>query len=83
MRTPVRDQVSFAHEIFGAQVAAERPLGVAALVVRTHMEEKITLQRETLATFCAHEWTFTSMATHMIHEMLLSCEWFGANVATV
>lgn len=71
VRAPVRDQVSFAHEIFGTQIAAERPLGVAALVVRAHMEEKIALQRETLATFCAHKWTFTGMATHMIHEMLL------------
>lgn len=79
----MRDQMSFAHEIFGAQVAAKRPFGVAALVMRAHMEEKITLQRETLATFCAHEWTFTGMATHMIHEMFLSCEWFGAYVATV
>lgn len=83
VRASVRDQVSFAHEIFGAQVAAERPLGIAALVVRAHMEEEVALERETLATFCAHEWTFTSMATHVIHEMLLSCEWLGAYVATV
>lgn len=83
VRAPVRDQVSLAHEIFRAQVAAERPLGVAAFIVRSHMEEKVALQRETLATFCAHEWTFTCMATHVIHEMFLSCEWFGAHVATM
>lgn len=43
VRAPMRDQVSFAHEIFGAQVATKRPLGVATLIVRSHMEEKIAL----------------------------------------
>lgn len=71
VRAPMRDQVSFAHEIFGAQVATKRSLGVTALIVRSHMEEEIAFQRETLATFCAYEWTFTGMATHMIHKMLL------------
>jgi len=74
VRAPVRDQVSFAHEIFGAQIATKRPLGVAALVVRSHMEEEIALQWETFATFCAYKWTFTGMATHMIHEMFLQHE---------
>lgn len=83
MRSSVRDQVSFAHEVFGTEVTTERSLGVTSFVMRSHMEEQVTLQWEALAAFRAHEWTFTGMTTHVIYEVLLPRKWFRAHVTTV
>lgn len=63
--------MSFAHEVFRAKIATEWSLGVATLVMRTHVEEQVALQREALATLRAHEWTFTGMTAHVIYEMFL------------
>lgn len=71
MGSSVRDQVSFTHEVFGAEIATEWSLGVASFVMRTHVEEQVTLQWEAFAALRAHEWTFTGMTAHMIYEMFL------------
>lgn len=63
--------MSFAHEVFRAKIATEWSLGVATLVMRTHVEEQVALQREALAALRAHEWTFTGMTAHVIYEMFL------------
>lgn len=76
MRSSVRDQVSFAHEVFGTEIATERSFGVASLVMRSHMEEQVTLQWEALAALRAYEWTFTGMTAHVIYEVLLPRKWF-------
>lgn len=47
------------------------------------MEKQITLERECLATLRATKWTFTSMTSHVINEVLFAGEWFRANVAAM
>lgn len=83
MGSSVGDQVPFTHEVLRAEIATKWSLGVASFVMRTHVEEQVTLQWETLAALRAYEWTFTSMTAHMIYEMFLPCKWFRADVTTV
>lgn len=71
VRASVGDQVTLAHKIFRAKIASERPLGVAPFVVRSHVEQQVPFQRETLAAFRAYEGALAGVASHVIDEVLL------------
>lgn len=71
VRATVRDQVTLAHEVFVANVAAERALSVAALVVGAHVKQEIALERKALATFGADEWTLAGVTAHVVDKVFL------------
>jgi hypothetical protein len=67
----MRHEVALAHEVLGAKVAAERALGLAALVVRAHVEEEVALQGEALAALGAYERPLSRVAAHVVYQVLL------------
>lgn len=67
----VGHEMALAHEVLGAQITAEGTLSIAALVVGAHVEEEIAFEGEALAALGAHEWTLTSVTTHVIHQVFL------------
>lgn len=71
VRTTVRDQVTLAHKVFVANVAAERTLRVTTLIMGAHVKQEIALEWKTLAALGADERTLSGVTAHVVDEMFL------------
>lgn len=83
VRPTVRHQVPFAHEVFRAQVATERPFSIGSLVMGSLVKQQVALERERLAALGARERSLARMAAHMIDQVLFTRKRFRTNIATV
>lgn len=83
VRPPVRDQVALAHEILGAEVAAEGPVRRSVFLVRPRVKHEIALEREGLAALGTHVRPVPRVRLHMLDQVLLGRERGRTNNAVV